>query len=99
MVLGLIPLYAEVKFGFIVFLILPGSSNAQWLYNTHIEPFIVKHEEKIDAAPQEMAKFVRRISGTGMEVLQEKGPELLAKAKDALNQSKGQQGKGGKKVD
>ena len=83
-----IPMYTEVKLAF--FLFLQYNQGALYLYDNHIEPFVVKHEDKIDKLPNEAVRLAKRLSQQGFEIAKEKaGPafeQAKAKASDLAKQ-------------
>ncbi|KAH9282715.1 Receptor expression-enhancing protein 6 [Echinococcus granulosus] len=57
-----IPLYALQKCIFLIYLMIPGNFNGSvLLYNKFIRPYILKYENDIDRAADEVGKFVDKV--------------------------------------
>ncbi|CDS43006.1 Receptor expression enhancing protein 5 [Echinococcus multilocularis] len=57
-----IPLYALQKCIFLIYLMIPGKFNGSvLLYNKFIRPYILKYENDIDRAADEVGKFVDKV--------------------------------------
>ncbi|KAJ4716469.1 HVA22-like protein [Melia azedarach] len=56
------PLYYHVKFAFLVWLQLPSANGAKHLYMSHLRPFLLRHQARLDQIVEfvygEMSKFV-----------------------------------------
>ncbi|KAK4284692.1 hypothetical protein QN277_001487 [Acacia crassicarpa] len=61
-VLSWIPLYYHMKFAFLVWLQLPTVNGARQLYESHVRPFLLKHQARMDQVVEffygEMSKFI-----------------------------------------
>ncbi|XP_015574634.1 HVA22-like protein k [Ricinus communis] len=61
-VLSWFPLYYHVKFAFLVWLQLPSVNGARQLYMSHLRPFLLRHQARLDQVTglvyREMDKFV-----------------------------------------
>ncbi|XP_027356111.1 HVA22-like protein k isoform X2 [Abrus precatorius] len=60
--LSWIPLYYHLKFAFLVWLQLPTINGAKQLYSSHLRPFLLKHQVRLDLIVEfvygEMSKFI-----------------------------------------
>ncbi|KAJ9170836.1 hypothetical protein P3X46_018906 [Hevea brasiliensis] len=60
--LSWVPMYYHVKFAFLVWLQLPSTEGAMYLYRNHLRPFFSRHQARVDLlmgfAYGEMAKIV-----------------------------------------
>ncbi|XP_038693080.1 HVA22-like protein k isoform X4 [Tripterygium wilfordii] len=58
------PLYYHVKFAFLVWLQLPSINGARQLYMSHLRPFLLRHQARldqiVDLVYSEMGKFVSK---------------------------------------
>ncbi|KAK4350653.1 hypothetical protein RND71_029966 [Anisodus tanguticus] len=56
------PLYYHVKFAFLVWLQLPSADGAKQLYMSHLRPFLMRHQARLDHILElfhgELAKFI-----------------------------------------
>ncbi|GAV76788.1 TB2_DP1_HVA22 domain-containing protein [Cephalotus follicularis] len=61
-ILSWFPLYYHVKFAFLVWLQLPSTNGAKQLYMSHLRPFLLRHQAKLDQIVDcfycEMSKFI-----------------------------------------
>ncbi|KAG8637822.1 HVA22-like protein k isoform X2 [Manihot esculenta] len=61
-ILSWFPLYYHVKFAFLVWLQLPSVNGARQLYMSHLRPFLLRHQARLDQIVEylhrEMYKFV-----------------------------------------
>ncbi|TKY67538.1 HVA22 protein k [Spatholobus suberectus] len=62
--LSWIPLYYHVKFAFLLWLQLPNINGARQLYSSHLRPFLLKHQARMDLIVEfvygEMSKIISR---------------------------------------
>ncbi|BFZ53895.1 Receptor expression-enhancing protein 1 [Savitreella phatthalungensis] len=62
-----VPVYREVKLALIVWLLLPQTAGAVYLYTHHLQPFLAHHEQHLDTA---LAKATHTISTAGGQLVQ-----------------------------
>jgi len=61
-----LPLYYPLKLGFLVWLFLPSTNGARYIYRWLVSPMLKKHQEHIDVALEESSKKIRRSISTGV---------------------------------
>jgi hypothetical protein len=65
-IVGWFPFYSWIRLIFLSYLVLPQTQGAKLLYYTHIEPFIVQHEQDIDIF---IGQTHERLSAAGLGYL------------------------------
>lgn len=71
--ISFIPFYYEAKILFLVWLQLPQTNGATFVYHQYMKPFLKKHESRIDKELQDAQRKAGQIAARGVE-----------KAKDAV---------------
>jgi receptor expression-enhancing protein 1/2/3/4 len=56
-----IPMYYELKVAFVLWLSLPTTNGARWLYKNHIDPFLKQNEQLIDSRLKQIEKHGRQL--------------------------------------
>lgn len=53
-----LPLYYPLKTAFLLYLALPQTSGASYLYSAHVQPFFAAHESEIDSALSQFKTYI-----------------------------------------
>ncbi|KAL1925195.1 uncharacterized protein VTP21DRAFT_78 [Calcarisporiella thermophila] len=89
------PFYYEMKFLFILWLILPQTQGSVFLYRTVVEPYFTQHEREIDKAIENYQSSIKQrweeLARRGLALLHQIVVDSLAKGQKLLAQQIGDQ--------
>ena len=68
-VVSWVPLYAEIKLVFFLWLVLPQTQGATYLYLEYLSPYVALHEHEIDDTLQRLTVHARRFGGDAIRTV------------------------------
>jgi|SaaInlStandDraft_7_1057024.scaffolds.fasta_scaffold36367_1 receptor expression-enhancing protein 1/2/3/4 len=74
-----IPMYYELKVGFLLWLQMPAFRGAEYLYVTYVEPYFAKHEETLDDLTSKASTLVRDSAARASKLAVDHGKDYLNK--------------------
>ena len=72
-----VPFYYPIKLAFLIFLFAPQTKGAIKLYDTVIRPFVIKHQEKIEAGITKLGEAAALASQAAKEEALRRGTEYV----------------------
>jgi len=82
-----IPFYYAFKLAFLLWMMLPQTKGAKFLYDSFLKDFLKKNESKIDQALDDAKRTVGSISGEFVAVTAEIGAAGMTAAAEAMGSS------------